>query len=64
MFVLTTGRMDKDCPVQANRALRCATIQSTVPSRFNTVKEPLGVLVDNNKVRGLAEEIFTENQRL
>jgi hypothetical protein len=43
------------CPVQARRALRCATIQSVVPSRWRTEKVVLGDLVPIRAVMGVVE---------
>lgn len=51
------GETESVWPVQARRAFRCATIQSTVPLRCNTVKEVSGDLVDIKAVMGLVEEI-------
>jgi hypothetical protein len=44
-------------PVQASSAFRCATIQSTVPLRCNTVKEVKGDFVDIKAVIGVVDEI-------
>lgn len=56
MFIV--GETDSVCPVQANKAFRCATIQSTVPLRCRTVKEVSGDFVEISAVIGLVEEIF------
>lgn len=55
-LVLMVGLMDKDRPVQANRARRWATIQSTEPLRFTTAKEVVGDRTETRAVTGLAEE--------
>lgn len=48
--------MDKDRPVHASRARRCATIQSTEPLRFTTANEVVGDRTETRAVTGLAEE--------
>jgi len=44
-------------PVQASRALRWATIQSVVPSRWRTEKVVLGDLVAMRAVMGVVDEM-------
>lgn len=51
-----TGRIETERPVQASRARRCETIQSTEPSRFTTPKEVVGLRTESRAVTGLAEE--------
>lgn len=50
------GLMDKDRPVHASSARRCATIQSTEPLRFTTAKDVVGDRTEMRAVTGLAEE--------
>jgi hypothetical protein len=45
------------CPVHARRAARCATIQSTLPSRCTVVKDVAAELVDIRAVIGEVEFI-------
>lgn len=45
------------CPVQASSALRWATCQSVVPSRWRTEKVVVGDLVEIRAVIGVVEEI-------
>jgi hypothetical protein len=54
---LAVGESERVCPVQASRAFRCATIQSTVPFKCNTVKDVRGDFVDIKAVMGLVEDI-------
>jgi hypothetical protein len=56
IFLFTTGLTERECPVHANRAFRCATIQSIVPSSCTTAKEVTGDLGDNRAVKGLVED--------
>jgi hypothetical protein len=55
MLRFAEGDIASVWPVQARRAFLCATIQSTVPLRCNTVKEVMGDLVDIRAVIGLVE---------
>jgi hypothetical protein len=57
-WVLNMGVIDSVWPVHATKPLRCATIQSTVPSRCIAVKEVRGDLVDMSAVTGVAEVIL------
>lgn len=57
-LVLIVGLMDKDRPVHASNARRWATIQSTEPLRFTTVKEVFGDRTEMRAVTGLAEETY------
>lgn len=54
---LTVGRTESECPVHASSPCRCATIQSTVPSRWTTAKEVMADLVAIRAVSGVVEEI-------
>jgi hypothetical protein len=55
--VFAVGETERVWPVHASSAFRCATIQSTVPLRCNTVKEVSGDLVDIRAVIGLVDRI-------
>ena len=44
-------------PVQARSALRCATIQSVVPSRWSTEKVEVGDFEAMRAVTGVVEEM-------
>ena len=57
MPVLNVGLIDKLFPVHANRARRCATIQSNLPSRWTIENEVIGDFVEIRAVNGLVEVI-------
>jgi hypothetical protein len=51
------GEGERVWPVQASRALRWATTQSVVPSRWRTENVVLGDLVAMRAVMGVVEEM-------
>lgn len=53
------GLTDREWPVHASSACRCATIQSKVPSRCITAKEVIGDLVEMSVVNGLIDDIWS-----
>lgn len=57
IFVLTRGVRLKLCPVHANSAFRCATIQSSLPSRCTTTSELMGDFGPIRAVYGVVEEV-------
>lgn len=56
ILVLSRGDKLRVWPVHARRALRCATNQSTLPSRWTTTREVSGDLVEIRAVKGVVEE--------
>lgn len=59
IFLLMVGLTDREWPVHASSACRCATIQSKVPSRCITAKEVIGDLVEMSVVNGLIDDIWS-----
>lgn len=45
IFIFHLGFKLRVCPVHASKAFRCATIQSSLPSKCTTTREVMGDLV-------------------